>query len=235
VGLLEKLLAAVRPEFRADLLVPSQDDPVLGWDDCAVPGCDRPSFDYELCNGHGQQWRRRGDRDRAAFLADPGPPLRGRTELTGCAVPTCRYSASGHGLCSRHRYRWQRAGHPDPTAWAAVAPAVADPATQAACRLAFCTLWAMGGGHGLCESHAKRWSGDGKRDLAEFVADCERHGMAFIDFRGLTPQLKLEMQYAVQCRCDEQTVTLPLYVANWAARRAREAGVASLLDRPAED
>jgi hypothetical protein len=52
-----------------------------------------------------------------------------------------------------------------------------------------------------------------------------------IDFRGLPPQLRLELQYAVQCRRDEQAATLPLHVANWAIRRAREAGVASLLDR----
>ena len=38
------------------------------------------------------------------------------------------------------------------------------------------------------------------------------------------------MQYAVQCRRDQETITLPPQVAGWAVRRAREAGVESLLD-----
>jgi integrase len=233
VGLLEKLLAAVRPEFRAEILVPPQDDPVLGWEACAVAGCGRLACDHELCRGHGKRWRTCGGRDRAAFLADPGPPLRGSGELASCAVPACRYGSSSHGLCAKHHARWQRAGRPDPAAWAGSAPAVAEAAGQSACRLAFCTLWAAGR-HGLCDSHAKRWRRGGSRDLAEFTADCERHGMAFVDFRGLGRQLALELQYAVQCRCDEQATALPLRVANWAVRRVREAGVASLLDRPAE-
>ena len=38
-GLLEKLLAAVRPEFRSDELVFSPQDPVFGGRPCLVPGC----------------------------------------------------------------------------------------------------------------------------------------------------------------------------------------------------
>ncbi|MEV4393487.1 hypothetical protein [Nonomuraea sp. NPDC049607] len=49
-------MAAVRPEFRVDILFPAADDPVLGWEFCAVPGCDRPAGDYELCKGHGSRW-----------------------------------------------------------------------------------------------------------------------------------------------------------------------------------
>ena len=36
-GLLEQLMAVVRPEFRVDVVVPAPEDPVLGVPDCAVP------------------------------------------------------------------------------------------------------------------------------------------------------------------------------------------------------
>jgi len=230
---LEKLMAAVRPEFRADILIPAQGDPVLGWDPCHVAGCGRPCVEYALCRGHGMRWRKRGYPDREAFIADPGPPLRGQDKLMSCTVATCRFGTSGRGLCARHRDKWQRDGRPDPVTWAASATPVADPAGQVECRLSFCVLWAENDNR-LCKSHNTRWRNDGSRDIEEFAADCERHGTAFIDFRSLSPQLKLELQYAVQRRRDEQEVSLPLHVANWAVRRARESGVSSLLDRDAE-
>ncbi|MGW1055561.1 hypothetical protein ACWDBD_44685 [Streptomyces sp. NPDC001118] len=59
-GLLEKLRAAVRPEFRVDVLVPDADDPVLGWKRCPIPGCNRAAHEQGLCTGHAQ--RRRRDR-----------------------------------------------------------------------------------------------------------------------------------------------------------------------------
>ena len=45
-GLLEKLLAAVRPEFRVDVYLPAPDDLVLGRPSCAVPGYDRSGWEY---------------------------------------------------------------------------------------------------------------------------------------------------------------------------------------------
>ncbi len=39
--LLEKLMAAVRPEFRAGVLTFDPRDPVFGGPPCAVPGCSR--------------------------------------------------------------------------------------------------------------------------------------------------------------------------------------------------
>ena len=41
-GLLERLLAAVRIEFRADILVPRPDDPVLGRPACPAGGSTGP-------------------------------------------------------------------------------------------------------------------------------------------------------------------------------------------------
>lgn len=39
---LEKQLAAVRPEFRVDVLVADADDPLLGWKRCPVPAATAP-------------------------------------------------------------------------------------------------------------------------------------------------------------------------------------------------
>ena len=40
-GLLEKLMAAVRPEFRVEVYVPAPGDPVFRAAPCTVEGCDR--------------------------------------------------------------------------------------------------------------------------------------------------------------------------------------------------
>ena len=164
-----------------------------------------------------------------AFLADPGPPLNGRRPLTACSVPGCRYGSSGQGLCMRHRSAWEHAGCPDPAAWAARAePPAAQP--RAECLLPFCTLWPENEAHQFCKAHDTRWRQLGSPDPGEFTEHCLLRGRARIDFRGLPAQLRLEMQYAVQCRADRATITLPHQVARWAVRRASDAGVESLLD-----
>ena len=141
-SLLEHLMAPVRPEFGVDVLVPAPTDPVLGVADCAVPGCDYPVADHRICNGHRLRWRDLGRPPLAEFLANPGPPLRGRSRLGRCIVNGCRYGTAGQRLCSRHRGRWERDRHPDPIAWASTAAPVADPAEQTTCRLSYCDLWA---------------------------------------------------------------------------------------------
>ena len=121
-GLLEKLMAVVRAEFRVEVYVPDADDPVLGRPTSArslivtgpriaeATGCARPRAAVA----------QRGRPAMAQFLADPGPPTLGRRALTACAVDGCRLR--------RHRHRvvlqasdgdWNRAGRPDPAAWAA--------------------------------------------------------------------------------------------------------------------
>jgi integrase len=73
-----------------------------------------------------------------------------------------------------------------------------------------------------------------RHTYATWLLRCLLRGRARIDFRGLRRQLKLELQYAVQCRADQATITLPPPVVAWTIRQAREAGVASLLDQPAQ-
>jgi integrase len=133
-GLLERLVAAVRPEFRVELLAPAPGDPVLGWKICGSAECGRAVFSGTMCAAHNRRWRRLGQPEIAKFLTSPGPAPRGQG------------------------------------------------------------------------------------------------GAAVIDYQNLPPQLKLELQYAVQCRRDEQTVTAPFRVVNMAIGWARRAGVGSMLD-----
>src|SRR5439155_3131085 len=135
-GLLGKLMAAVRPEFRVDVLAPAADDPVLGWKVCAAAGCDRPAISANMCAAHRRRWRRLGRPDTAAFLADSG------------SVPLARGQA----------------------------------------------------------------------------------GAALIDFRGLPSRLKLELQYALQRRSDNQTVAASFRMVRMTIGWARRAEVSSLLE-----
>lgn len=116
-GLLSKLMATVRPQFRVDVYVPDPEDRVLGRPSCRVAGCDRSGWEYKLCSSHSRRWRERGCPDLTVFLADPGPPVHGRIELPSCTVRGCRYRNNSLGLCMRHYGCWVRSGKPDPTAW----------------------------------------------------------------------------------------------------------------------
>jgi hypothetical protein len=231
-GLLAKLMASVRPEFRVDLFVPDPSDPVLGRSACLVADCDRSRTEYGLCSGHGRRWLDRGRPELDLFLADPGPMLNGRRELTGCSVEGCRFGTSGRGLCMRHRSAWTSSGHPDPVAWASTVEPM-DPTGRTQCRLPFCSLWTHGR-NVFCKAHETRWRQQGRPDIEVFITRCLLSGKARIDFGGLAGQLKLELQYAVQCRSDQATVTLPPPVVAWTIRKAGEAGVDSLLDLTAE-
>lgn len=72
-GLLEKLLAAVRPEFRQDVLAFGPDDPVFGGPPCKVDGCGRSGRIGGLFFGHDRKWRLQGKPDRGEFIAATAP------------------------------------------------------------------------------------------------------------------------------------------------------------------
>jgi len=230
-GLLEQLMAVVRPEFRAEIYIPALDDPVFAAGQCVVASCDRTAVQRGLCNGHVIRWRQRGRPDLEDFLADSGPPVRGRSPLPSCAADGCHYGRGGGGLCSRHRDRWDRAGRPGLASWEA--PELAAPDTRPAeCRLPFCSLWAENPAKMFCRSHDDRWQRQGRPDPGRFTIDCELAGTAHVDLRDLVPQLRLEFQYALQCRHDARSRTARPRLVMQAVRQAGRAGVSSLLDRP---
>ena len=87
----------------------------------------------------------------------------------------------------------------------------------------------------FCKNHQYRWEEAGRPDLKTFTIDCQLVGSGAIDLRGLSPQLTLEFQYALQRRHDERTRTATPKFVSEAVHRAKAAGVSSLLDRSAQE
>ena len=141
------------------------------------------------------------------------PPLNGRRQLTGCSVNGCRYGSSGFGLCMRHRRAWERLSL---TRWPGRRmPRRFGRSAAPSASLPFCDLWTENGTHLFCKAHETRWRQLDCPDAEEFIELCLLRGKARIDFRNLAPQLRIELQYAVQCRRDQETITLPPQVAGW--------------------
>jgi integrase len=237
-GLLEKLMATVRPEFRVDVFVPDAGDPIFAGPPCAVAGCQRPRGHVAsgLCRPHLQRWQRRDAHlDLATFVATTPPDTQGRRQPPSCIVVGCRRGIAGRGLCGAHWKAWRKAGRPEPAGWAATV--TMDPtATRPACQFPACVLWTEVSHEPFCRLHLLRWQDfqrrTGRRDLAEFLDYCRLRSVERCDLRGLPPQLKLEFQYALQCRADQrQAAVRPRHVTT-VVQFVAQRGVGSLLDWP---
>jgi integrase len=232
-GLLAALMAAIRPEFRADVLAVDRADPVLGGPSCTVAGCPRAAFARGICRSHYNRWQEEGRPDFTQFAASTGPVMRGHQPAGSCIVPGCQYGRFGRGLCSRHHRAWRKAGKPVLAAWLAAPAATAATFAVRSCRVPSCELWAEGKVP-LCLPHRAQWRWDGSPGLEEFAAACEDRlaGLERIDFRPLPAHLRMEVQYAVQQRRDDaRQPTAPRIIRRLISAVARS-GVTSLLDWP---
>ena len=233
-GLLQKLMAAVRPEFSADVLVFDPADPVFGRGVCLVDGCGWQVHGSGLCQGHLRRWHAAGRPDPARLPAAMTAPWNGHGPLPSgrCRVAGCGFGVSERGLCARHSSGWKRAGRPDPGPWAAGQPAVVMPDPPPACLISYCDVWAQPGS-ALCRVHAKRWRDHGLPDPAEFARSCEAPrraaGVERADLGSLPRQLRLELQYALQQRRDDNTATTHPVDIRGVARVLAAGGAASLL------
>jgi integrase len=98
--------------------------------------------------------------------------------------------------------------------------------------VAHCTLWPQAA-LAFCHAHANTWKVNGRPDVEQFAAafaDAGRRADERVDLRDLPRQLRLELQYALQCRHDERTTKTPPGVATMVVRFLAAAGVGSLLD-----
>ena len=215
-----------------DILVPERGALVFDTAPCKVAGCVRQPRTRGLCKGHYNAWQQDGRPDIDVFVSAASPEGLGRKELTVCAVQGCRYGGARRGLCVRHQGVWERSGNPDRDAWLAALAPVDDP-DHPVCALSYCTLWTQGRSL-FCVNHRSRWEAVGRPDIDEFIVLCESYGDDRFDFRscGDRRQLKLEMQYALQCRHDERQIKTPAGVARPVIALAAASGVASLLDWP---
>jgi integrase len=237
-GLLEKLVAAVRPEFRADELVFDLRDPVFGGKPCLVPGCERTATGHGLCQGHRQRWATAGRPDVREFAASTDPRWRKDAPLARCQAAGCRYGVTRRkGLCARHAGAWERAGTPDLQDWMAPLPAAAPAGAPADCLIGSCQLWAEPGAV-LCYAHGRTWNEHGRPPAVQFAAGRAsdpvlRHERIRLD--ALPAHLKLEVQYALQRRHDEREGKAPPLVVMIMVRFLAASGASSLLDRTEQE
>lgn len=96
-GLLERLLAVVRPSFRADVLVFEAADAVFGGAVCLVTDCARAARSQGLCQGHHLRWKADGGPDVTVFAASTDPRWRRQQPNTGCRVDGDGYASQRTG------------------------------------------------------------------------------------------------------------------------------------------
>ena len=169
-GLLEKLMAAVRPEFRAGELAFDPADPVFGGPICRVASCPRTARGGRgLCAAHHDRWTAEGRPDLEAFTAATSPRWHKQEPLACCRAPGCGRGVSRQGLCMRHGAAWGRAGRPDADEWLASVPVTVPPPGQQDCLVRFCGLWA-GRGIPFCHAHGATWKVNGRPEPGGFAA-----------------------------------------------------------------
>jgi integrase len=232
-GLLEKLIASVRPEFRADVLAFDPADPVFGGPPCMVDGCRRPVRSHGLCLGHETRWRS-GGRPGLAEYAAATPPGFAQSVLLRCRIPGCGYGVAAMGLCHRHARQWIRAGRPGLDCWAAAVPHARPAVPPRECEVSGCLVWAQPEGT-LCRVHQRQWIRHGRPDRASWLDRFSHYqpGMPayeHIDLRALPPALKLEVQYVLQCRRDDMTTKMRAREVRGGVKFLAAAKARSLLD-----
>jgi integrase len=233
-ALLEKLMAAVHLEFRADVLAFGAADPVFGSPACMVGGCGRPAHSRGLCLGHEGRWRSRGRPPLQEFAATTAAQFAQSTLLL-CRVPGCGYRVAAMSLCNRHARHWIKAGRPEIDGWLDALPAgLAGAGRSRECAVPGCPVRAQPEGT-LCRVHQRQWIRHGRPRMDEWLARTAglRPGLPAheqIDLRGLPPVLKLELQYALQRRRDDQTVRVRPREVRGAVGFLRKAQAGSVLD-----
>jgi hypothetical protein len=235
-GLVERLMATVRPEFRSAVLEFGATDPVFGGGACRVPACPRSARGHGLCQGHHLRWVDAGRPDIDGFAATTDPRWRRQRPNAACRVQHCGYGVARGGLCQLHHQRWDRSGRPDLDAWLAGPPAIKTPPTGTTCRVGHCPLWPRAD-LPFCHSHANTWKVNGRPDIevfAESLARVEITEDQIIRLDRLGPQLRLEVQYALQCRRDERTTKTDPVVVMRAVRFMATTTASSLLDQTDE-
>ena len=231
-GLLAALMAAVRPEFRAEILGFDPRDPVFGGPPCLVEGCERAWRIRRLCLWHYQQWTEKKKPDLGEFIAGADPRWRPRSVPLACLVPGCGYASRALGLCRGHAGRYNRDGRPRLDGWLTAGQPVPRPGPPATCLVPDCGLWARRNAL-LCHAHDAAWTREGRPGLREFAdgygGEARLHRER-ISLRALSPQLRLEWQYALQCRSDAAREKVIPRAAQRTVNFTAAAGVTSLLD-----
>ena len=236
-GLVERLIGSVRPEFRSTVLVFTADDLVFGGGACRIGQCQRPARGRGMCPGHLQRWITQGRPDLDAYAATTDPGWQRQRPNQMCSMPGCGYGSARAGMCVQHGQQWHRAGRPDLDRWRADQSPNTPPATASICRIDHCQLWAQGKSP-FCQAHTKTWQANGRPDTDEFATRFSQRVVTedeSVRLDRLSPQLTLEIQYALQCRRDERgSMTFPTVVMQ-VVRYLAATDAVSLLDHTEDE
>jgi integrase len=211
-GGLERLTSAVRAEFRAEVLVFPATDPVFGGGACRVAGCRRAARGHGLCQGHHLRWAGQGRPGLGTFAATTDPGWERQRPNGRCRAAGCGYGVARRGVCQLHWQRFERSGCSDLQAFLASPLPVKTPPAEVTCRIDCCTLWPQAQ-LPFCHAHANTWKVNGRPDIDAFAATFAAREVTedeTIRLGALSPRMRLEVQYALQCRAaDRATKTLP--------------------------
>lgn len=234
-ALLAKLMSSVRTEFRADPLRFAVDDPVFGGTACLVAGCPRTARGNGLCPAHRLRWVDAGRPEVTGFAASTDPRWQRELPNGVCRAAGCGYGIARNGVCQLHWQRWDRSGRPgDLGAWLADALPIKAPPPGAICRISHCTLWPQARSP-FCHSHSNTWKVNGRGDIEVFARSFETIALPTdetVRLGALGPQLRLELQYALQCRHDERSSRTHPAVVNRLVRFLLTTSARSLLEFP---
>ncbi|MEV8632644.1 tyrosine-type recombinase/integrase [Streptosporangium sp. NPDC051023] len=234
-GLLERLVAVVRPEFRAEVFHPPKNSPVFFQGICRIPSCPTAiSFAAkELCQGHYQRWKASPGSDLEAFVAEEDVATLARMTILSCAIRGCQRARKAHTLCHRHVLAWAAAGRPDVETWVGrtlYSPPRNAGQVETTCRVPECERWTDGPNMPLCISHDRRWRWQGRPGLEDFLAELAHGRDPRVRLHDLPRQVRLELQFGLQCRHDEANKLTSIRSVVTAVNWVRRLGVTSLLD-----
>ena len=219
--------------LRAEVLVFAAADPVFGGGACRVESCTRATSSKGMCPGHHLRWVREKRPNLAVFAATTDLRWHRQRPNAGCRVTGCGYGTARGGMCQLHGQRWDRAGRPELHGWLADPPTIKTPPPGVVCAVEHCDLWPQAA-LPLCHAHVNTWKVNGRPEIEVFVRRFEQVATTeeeIIRLDLLGPQLRLEIQYVLQCRHDQRaTKTLPTVVMA-AVRALAATGAVSLLDR----
>jgi len=238
VGLLERLMQAVRPQFRAEVFRPARDDMVFVAGECRLPNCPNVVGQSArgICDSHYQRWliTRGDDGDFDVWLACEDERLTRRGVAPACVITECDRSATYQGLCQRHVSRWVAAGRPDRVSWLAGFRYVPTPGGEHDCAFTGCPRWSDGPANPFCHHHYARWKVAGRPELADWQAELSlkaaQRQVPHVNLARLGRQLRLEVQYGLQCRHEEANKRTTAGAVTVAVKRLVDSGVTSVLD-----
>lgn len=239
-GLLAALFAAVRPEWRRNLIVAPDDRRLFVNGECRVPECGATSYGKQgVCRAHKLRWQNAGRPDFEEWLATQWGPTAGRRALSYCAVRRCEFGRHQAGLCNRHHHQWRKAGGPPRDKWAADFehdPTLFDHFPR--CLVKRCNLLTTAEPQ-LCSSHMARWRlqirAGQDSNIDAFLERVELYGRDHVDLSHLGPQLRLELQYGLQCRADEGRLRTRLDEVRPLVRLLDTMDVGSLTERTVQE